>query len=92
LTLRNADGLPVSAAAVSLRSMEFDRDVEDWVSEGRLAWPVQGARTDDGGEFAIDGIPNGDYTWRVTVASGETVSGIATVPPRAKADVVAISP
>ncbi|MCK6446106.1 MAG: hypothetical protein L6Q99_06905 [Planctomycetes bacterium] len=81
-----ANGAVVPDSVIELQSREFEATVEQWISAGKLLAPQQGLRSDSNGAFVIDGLPNGDYVWRVTAPDGAQASGVTLVPPRARGE------
>jgi hypothetical protein len=80
-------GTPYRRKPISLRSVEFDTDVAEWLAAGRVQAGSSKLETDDDGRLAVDGLPNGAYRWSAKNSSGEWTSGEFTVPPRATASV-----
>jgi hypothetical protein len=80
MELRTSGGLPVSGQRVELESVEFSTSVESWLAQGKVH-SSGGLVSDREGRIRIEGLPRGDYRWRVDAAGGETVSGSVTVEP-----------
>jgi hypothetical protein len=72
-------GLPVSGANVLLSSSEFAEDVSRWIQEG-LVKTSTGLTTNLNGRIQLTGLPNGQYSWSVTLA-GTTAAGTFSLPP-----------
>lgn len=62
LTVRNADGLPVTGFELRLQSVEFETDVAAWLEKGLVRAPG-GLVTDGLGRVELEGLPNGTYAW-----------------------------
>lgn len=94
LTATRPAGQPLPDAAVSLRSLEFDEDVADWVAQGRIHAPPGGLRTDGEGRLRVTGLPNGPYRYSVLAGDGGTAAGEVTVPAHGegRAEVVVAPP
>jgi hypothetical protein len=48
--------------------------------------PAHGLVTDERGELAVRGLPNGEFRYKATLASGVVLDGVVTVPPSATID------
>jgi len=80
-------GTPLRQKPIPLRSLEFDTDVSDWVTAGRVQASSGRLETNEDGELAVEGLPNGTYRWSVKNSSGDVVTGEFTVSPRSTSDV-----
>lgn len=78
LVLRDANGTPIAAAEVELRSLEFGVEVAEWVRADRVTAP-QGLRTNALGVLRLEGLPRGQYIWSIPGddASGGTLELVA---------------
>lgn len=76
LELHDALGASLPEQTVSIVSLEFGRDVSDWVGAGLVEASTGATRTDPSGHLGIIGLPRGDYTW--AAAGGQ---GVFTVSP-----------
>ncbi|MCP3917673.1 MAG: carboxypeptidase regulatory-like domain-containing protein [bacterium] len=76
-------GVAVPQATVSLRSVELDTDVSEWVQEGRARTGESGWTTDQQGHVTVQKIPDGAYAWTVRFPDGETMTGQQTLQPAA---------
>jgi hypothetical protein len=73
-------GLPLAGMQVNLRSREFEQDVREWVSEGRVGGEG-GLTTDANGRVVLTRLPRGPYEWSFTDAEGNAWSGEVEVLP-----------
>lgn len=80
-------GNPVAGARIDVRSEEMNTWASSWVEAGKVAASRPDLTSDGAGHFRIDGLPNGDFEWRVTPATGEPLSGRVNVPPLGVASV-----
>jgi uncharacterized GH25 family protein len=80
LTGVDAEGKPLSGIAVSVRSVEFDADVSDWIATERVHAPG-GLRTDGAGKLQLEGLPHGKYSWTISLDSDLHASGAFEVAP-----------
>jgi hypothetical protein len=83
LTLRvrsAASGQPLVGVAVELDSAEFGTSVATWLAESRVHASSASLATDATGSLRVDGLPNGEYSWRIGGATGAVI-----VPPHAAA-------
>ena len=78
--LVSREGFAVSGAAVSLVSTEQDEPVQTWLDEGRAFAGPTGLVTDNTGKVDLNGLPNGPYTWTVTLSDGTSLQGTCHVP------------
>lgn len=78
-TLRDAYGAPIPNVQVALRSQDLGEDVERWVAEHRVPAPTAGLRTDADGRLRLEGLPQGDYTWRARAPAGGEREGLVHV-------------
>ena len=85
-------GTPLRKRVIDLRSIEFDTDVLEWVTAGRVHASSGRLETDDDGRLVVDGLPNGPYRWTAKNSDGETVTGEFVVPARATTDVTVALP
>ena len=68
------DGTPAAGRPVTLHSLEFDTDVDEWRKAGRL--PPEGSLTTDAaGRLLVEGLPHGSYRWQITAAGGDVAAG-----------------
>jgi len=72
-------GLPVSGLPIVLTNIEFDRNVMEWVDLKYIVPPPAGLVTDLSGQLRLDGLPHGEYRWRVSSFGGEPLEGAFTV-------------
>ena len=72
LSVRRA-GLPVTGVGLTVRSLELDGDVADWVKQGRAQVGPTGLVTDSAGIVRLQGLPNGPYRWEADGMSGPFV-------------------
>ncbi len=84
LEARWPGGVALEGARASLRSVEFGRDVADWIAAGKLPAPAGGLVTDERGELRIGGLPNGAYRYTLVAPDGRVASGEVDVPPHAE--------
>ncbi len=80
-------GTPLRHKPMGLRSLEFDTDVQEWISAGRVQASSSRLETDADGRLTVDGLPNGSYRWSVKNSSAEVVTGEFTVSPRSNSAV-----
>jgi uncharacterized GH25 family protein len=76
----DAEGNPLAGMTVSVRSIEFDADVADWIAAERVRAPG-GLRTDGAGKLLLEGLPNGRYSWAMTLNANAHPSGTFEVVP-----------
>lgn len=76
-------GSPMRMKPISIRSLEFSADVQDWVASDRVQCSSPTLTCDENGNLRIDGLPNGPYRWTAQSSSGDEVSGDFVVSPRA---------
>lgn len=74
-----AGGLPVSALAVELDSLEFEASVASWI--GKKLVRSDGLVTDLQGRIRVEGLPRGRYGWRIELPDGEALEGELVVEP-----------
>lgn len=78
--LVSREGFAVSGAAVSLVSTELGEPVQTWLDEGRALAGSTGLVTDKTGKVDLNGLPNGPYSWTVTLSDGTSLKGTCHVP------------
>lgn len=85
LELRVSSALqhPIEGAELALISLEERTSVSTWIERGSVRSPTTGLRTDTTGALRIDGLPNGEFEWRVTTKDGGSKSGRVMVAPSA---------
>ncbi|MBK7876292.1 MAG: carboxypeptidase regulatory-like domain-containing protein [Planctomycetes bacterium] len=81
-------GNPVRGARFELHSVERGASVATWIAEGAVPSPVNGLVTDERGELAVRGLPNGEFRYRATLPNGNVLDGVVIVPPSATIDVL----
>lgn len=74
-------GNPVAGARVDVRSEEMNAWASEWVGSGLVSASDANMLTDSAGHLRLDGLPNGDFEWRVTPPNGEPLTGRVNVPP-----------
>lgn len=77
--LVSQSGASVAGLPIQLHSVEFDKDVAEWVSINYVVPPPRGLVTDATGRLFLDDLPHGEYVWRVTPPGGEPQEGRASV-------------
>lgn len=80
-------GNPVRDARIELECVERGISVATWIADGAVPAPAHGLVTDERGELAVRGLPNGEFRYKATLPSGVVLDGVVTVPPSATIDV-----
>ncbi len=75
--------VPDEAVAVSVRSLEYDVFVDEWIGDGR----VTSSGFAPGAELRLAGLPNGPYAWNITLDDETTRDGEVVVAPFGEARV-----
>jgi hypothetical protein len=76
----------VGGQRIDLRSVEFETDVADWIAAGLVDGPDALVSGLDG-LIRVERVPRGTYRWVMSTPAGETLEGLAEVPP---ADVLSV--
>lgn len=87
---RDSGGAAVPGASIDLVSEECGTHVATWVAEGRVDVLAGELRTDRLGELALEGLPNGDYSWSIAAPGGGLAAGRVSVPPHETARVAVL--
>jgi hypothetical protein len=69
LLVLGPEGLPVTGVAAALTSLEFKREVADWLAEDRVTSST-GLTSNVSGRILLEGLPNGQYGWSIALESG----------------------
>lgn len=85
--VRSVLGNAVAGARIDVRSEEMDTWASKWVEAGIVSPSRTDLASDSGGHFRLDGLPNGDFEWRVTPVTGDPLTGRVNVPPMGVATV-----
>lgn len=68
-----------AAARLDLRHEELGGSVAEWIAAGRVRSSTGGLAFADDGTLAVDGLPRGEYAWRLE-AGGGVAAGRLSVP------------
>lgn len=71
ILVKDRDGNPVSGVAIDLRSVELKEWASTWIHEGLMPWPPHGLTSDPDGRIRADGLPSGEYDYRVMTSGNE---------------------
>jgi hypothetical protein len=74
-------GTDVQGALVDLQSIENHAWASEWLAQGAIEASSAALRTDGEGRVRLQGLPNGDFRYRVTAASGAIAEAVVSVPP-----------
>lgn len=82
IVVKNNYGNALDGAAIDLYSEEMKAWVSAWIQSGLVPSPASGMITSSEGCLRVNGLPNGEFRWRVTPPGGTAREGAFTVAPQ----------